>query len=78
MGHVARIGKKNAFRDWTEKPEENRPLGRPRCRDGRILKWILKEAEWLVWAVLIWLSENISGEIVHEPSRSIQCEELLG
>jgi hypothetical protein len=32
-GHVARIGKKrNAYRILVGKPEENRPLGRPRRR----------------------------------------------
>jgi hypothetical protein len=32
-GHVARIGKKrNAYRILVEKPERQRPLGRPRCR----------------------------------------------
>jgi hypothetical protein len=31
-GHVARIGKRNAYRLWVGKPEGNTPLGRPRCR----------------------------------------------
>jgi hypothetical protein len=28
--HVARMGKKNAYRVWVGKPEGKRPLGRPR------------------------------------------------
>jgi hypothetical protein len=31
-GHVARIGEKNAYRLLVGKPEEKRPLGRPRRR----------------------------------------------
>jgi hypothetical protein len=31
-GHVARMGEKNAYRILVGKPEERRPLGRPRSR----------------------------------------------
>jgi hypothetical protein len=31
-GHVARMGKRNAYRTLVGKPEGKRPLGRPRCR----------------------------------------------
>jgi hypothetical protein len=42
-GHVARMGeKRNAYRILVGKPEEKRPLGRPRRRGWRILKWILE------------------------------------
>jgi hypothetical protein len=46
MGHVVRIGNKNAFRVFTGNLEK---VGHWEDLDvdGRILKWILKEAEWL-------------------------------
>jgi hypothetical protein len=31
-GHVARMGKRSAYRILVEKPEGNKPLGRPKCR----------------------------------------------
>jgi hypothetical protein len=31
-GHVARMGKRNAYRILVRKPERKRPLGRLRCR----------------------------------------------
>jgi hypothetical protein len=41
--HVARMRvKRNAYRILMGKPEGKRPLGRPRCRWGTILKWILE------------------------------------
>jgi hypothetical protein len=41
-GHVARMGEpRNAYRILVGKPEEKRPLGRPRLGRWTILKWIL-------------------------------------
>jgi hypothetical protein len=37
-GHVARMGKKNAYRILVGKPEGKRPLGRPRRRLVDIIK----------------------------------------
>jgi hypothetical protein len=39
--HVARIAKKNVYRFLVEKPEEKKPLGRPRRGWEEILKRIL-------------------------------------
>jgi hypothetical protein len=46
-GQVARVGERVVtYTDLVWKPEEKRPLGRPRL-DGRIiLKWIFQEVEW--------------------------------
>jgi hypothetical protein len=46
-GHVARIGeeKKNAYRIVVEKPDGDRPLGRPRCRWVDNIKINIKEME---------------------------------
>jgi len=42
VGYVARTrGRRNAYKILVGKPEGERPLGRHRCRWGRILlKWI--------------------------------------
>jgi hypothetical protein len=41
--HVTRMGeKRNAYRILVGKPEEKRPLGRPRRSEWIILKWILQ------------------------------------
>jgi hypothetical protein len=42
VGHVARMGKKNACGILVGKPEGKRPLGRPRLCGWTILKWILE------------------------------------
>jgi len=46
------------------KPEEKRPLGRPRRRWGKILKWIFRK--WDVGAVtgLIWLGIGTGGGLL--------------
>jgi hypothetical protein len=46
-GHVARIGEKqNAYRGFVGKPEERRPLGKPRRRWDDIIKMDLRGMEW--------------------------------
>jgi hypothetical protein len=43
-GHVACMGeKRGAYRILVGRPEGRRPLGRPRCRWGIILKWTFKK-----------------------------------
>jgi hypothetical protein len=37
--------KRNAYRIFVGKPEERRPLGRPRCRWLSNIKWILDKME---------------------------------
>jgi hypothetical protein len=46
-GHVARMGeKRNAYRILVGKPEEKRPLGRPRCRWKNNIKMELRNIGW--------------------------------
>ena len=46
-GHVARMGDRNgAYRALVGKPEERRPLGRPRRRWEDNIKMDLREVEW--------------------------------
>jgi hypothetical protein len=46
-GHVARMGVKlNAYRIFMGKPEEKRPLGRPRCKWVNNIKTDLREIRW--------------------------------
>jgi transcription termination factor 2 len=46
-GHVARMGDtRNAYRILVGKPEENRPLGRPRRRWVYNIKMDLREIGW--------------------------------
>jgi hypothetical protein len=53
-GHVARMGEKgNACRLLVEKPEGNKPLGKPRQRwDGEM------------WTGLVWLGIGIGVELL--------------
>jgi len=43
VGHVALWDKRTACRTWVKKPEERRPLGRPRHRWKDSIKMDLKE-----------------------------------
>jgi hypothetical protein len=57
-GHVARMGEtRNAYRILVGKPEEKRPLGRPRHRWVDNIKIDLREIGWdgMVWTGSIWL-----------------------
>jgi hypothetical protein len=55
-GHVARMVEgRGVFRVFMVKPEEKRPLGRPRRRWGIILRWIFKKKDVGVWNGLGWL-----------------------
>jgi hypothetical protein len=63
-GHVARIEeKKGAHRILVGRPEERRPLGRPRRRWDNI-EMDLQEVGWDVWTGLIWLRIGINGGIL--------------
>jgi len=43
-GHEAHMGERiSVYRVLVGKPERKRPLGRPICRWGIILKWIFKK-----------------------------------
>jgi hypothetical protein len=60
-GHVARMGeKRNAYRILVGKPEEMRPLGRPRRRWVDCIKLDLR----VVTTGLIWLRIGTSGRLL--------------
>jgi hypothetical protein len=60
-GHVARMWeRRGAYRTVVGRPEEKRPLGRPGCRWGVILKWIFKNGMG-AWTGLIWLRIGTGG-----------------
>jgi hypothetical protein len=64
-GHVARVGeKRNTCRFLVGKPEGRRPLGRPRCRLGIILGWILERWNGVMWTGLVWLRIGTGGELL--------------
>ena len=55
--HVARMGeRRGVYRDLVGKPEEKRPVGRPRRRWGVILRWIFRK-----WDVAAWTGRAGSG-----------------
>jgi hypothetical protein len=60
--HVACIGEgRNVYKVLVGKPEEKRPLGRPRCRWMR-LEWILiGRLVEEVWSGFTWLNIGTSG-----------------
>ena len=54
--HLGRMGERCvAFRILVDKPEGNRPLGRPRLRWEDIIKKDFQEIGCGVWTVTIWL-----------------------
>jgi hypothetical protein len=56
--------KKNAYRLLVEKPEGKRPLGRPRCRWGIMLGWILERWDGVMWTGLVWFRTGTGGELL--------------
>jgi hypothetical protein len=51
---------RGVYRILVGKPEEKRPLGRPRCRKI-ILRWIFKKWDVGVWTGLGWLRIETGG-----------------
>jgi hypothetical protein len=68
--------KRNAYRILEGKTDGKRPLGKPRHRQVKILKWILEIWDGMVWIGLIWLRIGTS-EHSNEPSGSLICWEIL-
>jgi hypothetical protein len=65
MEHVARTLKvRNAYRLLMEKPQGNRPPGRPLRSGWIILKWMSEIQNGVVLAGLIWLRIETSGELL--------------
>jgi len=55
-------GAEGAHRVLVGKPEGKRPLGRPRCRDGRIiLRWIFRKWEGVVRTGWSWFRVGTGG-----------------
>jgi hypothetical protein len=69
-GHVAGMAeKRNAYRILVGKPEEKRPLGRPRCRWVDNLKINLRE---IGWDGVDWIDMAQDREPVEGSSRRAQ------
>jgi hypothetical protein len=47
--------KRGIYRVLMGKPEGKRPLGRPRHREGIILRWIFRKWDVGAWTGSIWL-----------------------
>jgi hypothetical protein len=63
--HVARMGKRTTYRILVGKPEEKRPLGRPRYKWVDNVKIYLREREdGVVWPGSICLRIGASGELL--------------
>ena len=61
-GNVARMGEgRGVYRVLVGKPEEKRPLGRPRHRWEDNIKMGLQEVGWGVWARSSWLRLGTGG-----------------
>jgi hypothetical protein len=64
-GHVARMAEeRKLYKVLGEKPEETRPLGRPRCRWKNGMKMDLREIGLGVWIGFIWLRIGAVGELL--------------
>ena len=59
------MGERRAvYRGLMGQSEGKRPLGRPRCRRGIILKWIFRKWDVVIWTGLIWLRIDTGGRAV--------------
>jgi hypothetical protein len=56
--------KRGAYRVLMEKPEEKRPLGRPRRRWEDDIKMDIQELGCGAWTGLIWLSMGTGGRLL--------------
>jgi hypothetical protein len=56
--------KRNAYRLLVGKPEEKRPLGKPRHRWWIMLRWILERRVGVMWTGLVSLRIEASGELL--------------
>jgi len=75
MQHVWGGGGKGVYRVLGGKPEEKRPLGRPRRRWVDNIKMDLQKVGCGVWTGSIWLRIGTGGstcEYCNEPSGSIK------
>jgi hypothetical protein len=64
VGHIAHIVEnKYAYEVLVGNGEGKRQFRRPK-KDGRILKWILKKLDELVWAGFTWLCIRTNGGLL--------------
>jgi hypothetical protein len=56
--------KRNAYRLLVGKPEERRPLGRPRRRWVDSIMMDLGEVGGMMWTGLVWLRIGTGGELL--------------
>jgi hypothetical protein len=56
--------RRRAYRALVGKPEERRPLGRPRRRWEDNIKMDLREVGWGAWTGSIWLRIRTGGELL--------------
>ena len=61
-GHIACMGeRRSVYRVLVGKPEEKRPLGRPRHRWEDNIKMDRQEVGWGAWTGLMWLRTGTGG-----------------
>jgi len=53
--------RRDIYRFLLQKPEGKRPLGRPRCRWGIILRWIFRKWDVGAWTRPMWLRIGTGG-----------------
>jgi hypothetical protein len=63
-GHVARMGKRNAYRLLVGKPEGKKSLGRPRRRWVNNIRMNLERWDGMMWTGLVWLRTGTGGELL--------------
>jgi hypothetical protein len=64
-GHVACMEEnRGAYRILLRRPEERRPLGRPRRRWKNNIKMDLQELGWGTWTGLSWLKIGTGGRLL--------------
>jgi hypothetical protein len=57
-------GEQRCIQDFGGKPEEERPLGRPRHRWEDNIEMDLQEVGWGVWTGLIWFGIGVGGGLL--------------
>jgi hypothetical protein len=58
------VEKGNAYRLLVGKPEERRPLGKPRRRCLDNIRMDLVEVGWVTWTALVWFRIRKAKELL--------------
>jgi hypothetical protein len=80
VGHVVRMRRRGMHMACWWKRQEERDIGRPRCRWVDNIKFILEELDGAVWAEFILIRIGIGEGLFrtgNEPSGSKKCWEIL-